>query len=495
MIDYQPNIKVLNQIDKHLRRFSFSSKMEILRVFHHASEVHLPNNEIFKDFLTGHDRRRLNVTAYNHEFAYLSLVSIIKGEWNGYINDMDFNSLKKAIKLYRNYNVPFVHEEDHDLSTDEIVAQFAVRTGLQQFVFQKHPFNSFYRYNFFFNYENEDLNIKELFEKEFVYSYEDYLLFSWTLYVFSYNSKGFNVEELLDLCENVLRFSRDKIIKMINLISISRKEFQELYDNFSSDDFSMRVYDFNPLLSKPLIEEDSNIYFPAPFTIFTAITEGFYQKLCTTFGLNFKRKFGKYAFEDFVEHLLKLHNYDYIKEFEYSFKKNRVKSPDFILFKNDHMIFLELKARTPMISLRTTNMKEYQEEISKSLGASLAQCYKKEAHMKSGYLTHSDFPKNIKRISHIALTLEDFNIVHDEGIEAAIIKQGAQLSDSKYHTMSTNTLESILEEDDRDLFEYCMEREEKGTYNKNFSDADVIRSNPENKRDYALMKKIVNKLP
>lgn len=495
MDNYEPNIQRLNTIDKRLRRYSLDSKLELLRLLYHAASPYLPNDDFLRSILPQSPlRKRVRGRVYNHELAYLSLAAIVKGEWNGQIEDIDFNVLKKIIELYRDYNVPFIHKEDSDLSDSEMFAQFSVRTGLQQFIFQRYPFRSFYRYNYFFNYINSNLNIKDTFINEFGYCYQDYLLFSWVLYVYSSKSSIFNLDELLKNCMETLGFSESKARRIVSTFSIEREDYQDYYKKYSTNDENMRIYDFNPLLVKPILTYDSKSYFPMPFAIFIAVTEGLYQQLCTIKGLQFKTDFGKHAFEDYVEHILKLHKYDYIKEFEYEVNRNKLRSPDFILIKNDHIIFMELKARAPMISLRTANRNKYREELRKSHGAALAQCFKKESHIKKGFLKHPKFPQNISRISHIAITLEEFNIVDRTGIDEAIAMQGAPLSDSQYHTMSTTTLESILEEDDRDVFEYCMDREQAGTTNTHFSDADVKRVKTENNRDENLMRDIIRKI-
>ncbi len=45
MDNYESNINILNEIDKRLRRFNFNSKLELLRVLHHATSVINPNDD------------------------------------------------------------------------------------------------------------------------------------------------------------------------------------------------------------------------------------------------------------------------------------------------------------------------------------------------------------------------------------------------------------------------------------------------------------------
>ncbi|MCW8785835.1 MULTISPECIES: hypothetical protein [Bacillus amyloliquefaciens group] len=495
MDNYESNINILNEIDKRLRRFNFNSKLELLRVLHHATSVINPNDDFLISLLPNNIlRKQIRGNIYNHELAYLSLASIIGKEWGGYTPDISYNDLVKVIKLYREYNIPFKHKDDLNLSDQELLSQFSVRVGLQQFIYQRHPFKSFYRYHYLFNYESPEINVKKIFLELFGYEYEDYLLFSWALYNCSSKYWEIDKDNFIRTLGEIFRISETKVKTLINTFLINREEFIVLYEQFATIDPKMKVYDFNPLLMKPIVTSNgSDLLFPMPFSIFIAVTEGMYQQICTAKGLEFKSAFGKHPYEDYIEHILKLHNYLYIKEFVYRFQKNNLRSPDFMLVKNNHVIFIELKARVPMISLRTTNYTKYKEELKTSLGAALAQCFKKEGHLKSGFINHEKLPKNISRISHIAITLEEFNIADETGLEEAIKENGGVLSDSSYHVMSTGTLESILEEDTRDIFQYCIDREEAGTTNRHLSDGDVKREKLTSTRDQNLMELIVKK--
>lgn len=490
---YDTNIEPLLKIDKRLRRFNLKSKLELLRILYHATDLDIPNDDFLLILLPNNVyRKRLRGKIYKHELAYLTLASIISEEWNGPTSDIQYSDLRNLIILYRKFNIPFKHKDDTNLSDEEIITQFSVRTGLQQFIFQRYAFKGFYRYNYFFNYASSELNIKQKFIESFKYKYEDYLLFTWFLYIYSSQTLEFNKDKLIERAVEILMFPSEKIEGMLNTFMISREGFIEQYKKFASIDANMKVYDFNPIIMKPILNDKVvDALFPMPFSIFIAVTEGLYQQLCTIHGLKFKSAFGKNAFEDYIEHIFKLHNYVYIKEFEYRFQKNNLRSPDIILVKEDHIIFIELKARVPSITLRTTNYKQYNKELEMSFGAALAQCFKKEKHLKSGFIRHEKLPEQISRVSHIALTLEEFNVVDKSGLEEAIRANGGKLTNSFYHIMSAGTLESILEEDCRDLFEYCVDREEKGTTNLHFSDADVIRDKQGSSRDKKLMQEII----
>ncbi|MCY8958182.1 hypothetical protein [Bacillus atrophaeus] len=496
MDSYESNLELLNKIDKRLRRFNLKSKLELLRVLHHSTSLLHPNDDFLKRILPNNIyRKQLRGNLYNHELGYLSLASIVAEEWSGETRNISYNDLRKILMLYRNYNIPFRHEDDADLADHEIITQFSVRAGLQQFIYQRNHFKSFYRYYYLFNYISSKTNIKKTFLEVFGYEYEDYLLFSWVLYIYSSRTWEINKTNLKRTIAEVLHFSDRKIETLLNSFSITREEFIDLYRKFATTDSKMKVYDFNPLLMKPIVtDKDSDFLLPMPFTIFIAVTEGMFQQLCTVKGLSFKSDFGKHAYEDYIEHILKIHNYDYIKEFEYRFQKNNLRSPDLMLVKDDHVIFIELKARVPMISLRTTNYKKYKQELRISLGAALAQCFKKEKHLKSGFITHEKLPDKISKISHIAITLEEFNVADEFGLEEAIKNNGGELSNSRYHVMSTGTLESILEEDPRDIFQYCMDREEAGTTNIHLSEADIIRDKRGDNLDLKLMEEIIKKV-
>ncbi|QHQ79417.1 hypothetical protein [Bacillus subtilis] len=466
MNDARVDIGLLDQIEKKLRRFSLKSKLEFLRKLHHSTYPFLKSKKFFN----------VKGQVWGHEIAYLALVSTKETEWSYKTQEFSFKDFKSILRLYRNYSAPFVHQNDPGLPNEKAIKHFTVRMGLQQFPYQRHPLTGFYRYQFLFNYENDRFSVKRKFKQYFGHEYNEFLIVAIWLYAYSLNTKSHcNSEELSELIISDTNFKKDQIKHILSFFTTNRDDFQKNYLKTKSDDTRMRVYDFNPYLSKPLLDYgDGSFLFPMPFMIFIAVTEGMYHQISSYYGNQFKSLFGKYAFEDYIEHLLDLHSYNFIKEFKFNKGDD---SPDFILIKGDHLILMELKSRVPIMKLRTTDNLNYVEELKKSYGAAVTQCLKKEAFIKQGKLKHDKIPKNIKRYSHIALTLEDNNVVDSGTIEKIANDKGVSQIESFYHTMGASTLELILEQDQRDLFSFCLDREENETTYSHYVDADIKKKN------------------
>jgi hypothetical protein len=94
----------------------------------------------------------------------------------------------------------------------------------------------------------------------------------------------------------------------------------------------------------------------------------------------------------------------------------------------------------------------------------VVQCYKKEIHIKEGYLNHEKLPAEISRFFHLVVTLEEFYFMNSERLRIQVKRyseeEGHPLPDNQtYHTLGTVTLEQIIETDERDIFEFLRDRE------------------------------------
>ncbi len=233
-----------------------------------------------------------------------------------------------------------------------------------------------------------------------------------------------------------------------------------------------------------------------------ASLRSFYHWLCFSLGGQFRNKFGKMVFELYVKSVLEWNETDYniIPEFEYKYLGNTVLSPDFILIKDNELIFIEVKANAPSIKLKSTDFAEYYSQLYKAYGKGIIQCIKKEKHLRDGIMTHSEIPQNVNSIYFLIITLEEFRIpVSDfmrENIENMCLEEGVKLEkDKHFHLMGIQTLESILEEDSRSIFDFLRMREEKGRIYESYAWLDVEHSIPfESTRGVQRWKNMIDEL-
>ncbi|PGU00118.1 hypothetical protein [Bacillus cereus] len=465
MIDVHTDVDVLRGLDRKLRRYTFHSKLEAFRKFSHAADKNLRNPALLESFKPGQPQKYYNQVAervHLHELAYLSLASVVKGEWGAPKIDLttlkDINSL---INTYREYSPPFQHKNDG--KQDEItIRHFLVRGAMQQFLYQKNPILDLYRYHYLFQFKSKELDVPALFHQHFHYSYDDYVTLASLLYVISSQSVApLRKAKITESIENITAFTSEKIHTMLEVLSMPRDLATTMFKNLRSTDERMRIYDYNPMLMKPIIQDEELVYLPIPLYLFSAITEGFYQMLCTK-SKTFRADFGLYAYESYIQHVLEESRLTYIPEFEFTAKKQTWRSSDFMLVKENDVILVEVKANAPSVSLRYTDEGTYKQQLQKAHVKAIESCIKKDSLIRSGELTHTLLPEKINRISYLIVTLEDHYFNDHETVTALLAEKDLHLHDAQYHTMCTATLESIIDSDERDIFEFCHECEDKG---------------------------------
>jgi hypothetical protein len=485
------NNYLLSGIDRKIRRFNFDSKMETLRKLDHLFEYNKVNkNEVLSKnlFVDSRPTKWLKPHAvYPWEIEYLSIMSIINEEWDGFKKDLNkISDFRVLVNKYRNYNPPLLHIRDKEENSEkELFFRdkfdfFFIRTALQQLNLQNHPLKSLYRYNYFFNFENQKFNVKAIFKSVFGFPYKDYVYFSIALYALSWISNdNITVDRLLDQLGDGKLFSNEKIMELLNELSSNRREIKNIYYKMNSEDERMKIYNYNPLRMKPIIKEKEIIYLPMPQLLYKAVTEGFFHWLCDQSSIeNFRIKFGKNTFEQYVNNILTWNSsYKIIPEFKYNVGKNELKSPDFMLIKNNEVILVEVKSTTPSIKLRYTDVEEYSKQLEKAYGKALIQCLKKEKHIKSQSLYHEKLPDKINHVYFLIITLENFHIPPSEFMKKnirEIVNREIKFSEDRdFHALGVEVLEELIEQDNRDIFQFLKQRENNGFTFKKFPSTEI----------------------
>jgi len=170
----------------------------------------------------------------------------------------------------------------------------------------------------------------------------------------------------------------DQTVKLIlNQLAERKFELLELYKKRKNLDCRFRMYDFNPLLSYPIIRpcqdkqfstsDKDFIHAPVPELIGSRISTGIYYQMYNEYSNKFSEYFG-YVFENYVGLVLKncliseqLLSESDIRKF-YPTKKGKV--PDWVLIDGSIAILIECKATR---FSRAAQAIASEEEINKSL--------------------------------------------------------------------------------------------------------------------------------
>lgn len=450
----------LNDFEIKLRRFSLESKLEICRKIAHAIDINVPPMKPLKIFSNLQQKRimeDLTKTSFLFEMEYMALASTINGEWNGSISTLsDYEDFRKIINSYKDYGTA---PKNKPIEGSEWYMYF-LRLGLQQHKTPSLLFENLRIYDYFYTFEDNNFDLKNLFEAEFKYDYKSYVLFVICLFTLSSKvNRPLDLETIINSFSKLKQLNANMIVDMINTLCTTRDDIINLHDKYKSPNIRYRNFDYNPYTKYPILKYNNKLFLPIPQYLFGTITEGFYHQLCEKGGLQFREKFGKNVFEKYIGEILSRYckNLTIIPEFEYGKEKKR--SPDYILVKKKDIIFIEIKAATPAVSLRGNDSEVFKKQLIKGFGNGILQCIKKEYDLNNLLLKHTKFPKRWNNIYYMIIDLEDFHIPPGDLITNTI-KELCEENEVKYIEerkplmLSVQLLISIFEEFDGDVFDF-----------------------------------------
>jgi len=453
-------VSKLNDFEIKLRRFNLESKLEVCRMIAHSIEMNVPPPKPLKIFTNPQQKRILSdlpKTSFIFEMEYMALASTINGEWKGSISTLsDYEDFRKIINLYKDYGTA---PKNEPLEGPEWYMNF-IRLGLQQHKLSSLLYEDLVIYDYFYNFEDNSFNLKFLFEAKFKYDYKSYVLFVISLFTLSSTlDKPLELETILNSFSKLKQLNANMIIDMINILSATRDNIVDLHDQYKIPTRKYRNFDYNPYTKYPILKRSNKLFLPVPQYLFGAITEGFYHQLCEDGNLQFREKFGKIVFEKYIGEILERYCKDLtiISEFEYGKEKKR--SPDYILVKKKDIIFIEIKATTPAVSLRGNDFEVFKKQLIKGFGNGILQCIKKEYDLNNLLMKHTKFPKRWNNIYYMIIDLEDFHIPPGD-LVTNTIKEFCEENEVKYIEerkplmLSVQLLISIFEEFDGDIFDF-----------------------------------------
>ena len=193
-----------------------------------------------------------------------------------------------------------------------------------------------YRLYKIFTFENEKINMRELFEKKFGYSYDKYLFFVALLYseLFLFRKNYNEYSKITDLVGQNQELVKHLIIEHLEFKKTQLNIYDKLNYNF--------YYSPKLINSKPIIKIDEVIWVPLPLSLMNALYVNVYNEF--SYNNNYNREALGKAFEAYCYEIAKksFKNYDVSPEVVYSGNK----SSDVIISNRiDSVCFVECKIK------------------------------------------------------------------------------------------------------------------------------------------------------
>jgi hypothetical protein len=207
-----------------------------------------------------------------------------------------------------------------------------------------------------------DFDFHSSFQREAGVSVVDFITTSFFAYSVSKNSFAINTDLFRKARKNgVVLPAQETVRKVLSLLSADKIKYVSLYERRKSSDRRFRMYDFNPILTYPLVKpcqskqfataDQEHFHAPLPDLIASRISTGIFYDMFNAYSIEGRNVFSEYfgyVFEAYVGKVLNhsiqgdaLYSENAIRSF-YPSKKGKV--PDWILVEDSALILVECKA-------------------------------------------------------------------------------------------------------------------------------------------------------
>ncbi len=258
------------------------------------------------------------------------------------------------VNKIRNYQPPYLKKQ----TNIDFVNAFVMVTGLQQFKVQENIFDRLYRYNYFWTFVNNTINMPEAFSSYFSgLKYTDFR--NLALLIFFYASLDYPTAP-------IIRTLTLKNKNVVDFLKITRKDYQKKQYEKIDDNFENTIFGFNYLRPYPFIEFNGFVFLPLPYLILDAVTESLLTRV-TMDDNSLREKIGKEVAQTYIEKIFNESNvYDEVlPECTYYINKKKIDSPDILIKKDDLFCFIDTKLSTPKLEIRKFNKEAIEDTISR----------------------------------------------------------------------------------------------------------------------------------
>lgn len=385
---------------------------------------------------------------YNHELELIAMLSVVTD------NRANYSIIPTEQKwLYDAVNV--IRGQSYLSPLFDSVGALGAIAGLlfMQSQGQKIYSNLYYRYDFIYNYVNENINMVEVFKSFFGVEFQSFL----DLCFLTATYKEF--DKVNDLNWFYEKLNED-LKKVFNHLSIKRNGFIELHNQISRNHEIYSFFDLNLLLKYPFIEYNGKIYCPWYPYIPYACTENL-MFVITKDDNDLRSLIGKNVIEAYVLNLFEKAKYsNNLKiDSEIIYGKEHHHTSDVILTKNSEVLLIEIKFMNQSLKLRDISEKEIDtfserlakgfSQLTRNINSFIAGEFNERLDIecstaKGLLLTYDSYYFHREQIYKKAIS-----ILESEGIIITLDELK-----SKVLLMSLNNLENILTRIDDDFISY-----------------------------------------
>lgn len=290
-----------------------------------------------------------------YEVETFTLFSIVYDDASAN-KEMNLEAFSRFITGIRNYWSP---KFDLYTSKELLATDLFMLMALQQFAVQGSILLKLFRYNYFFTYINDEIDMSKVFVEKFEVEYKEYAVFAYIL--FEYTSLEFQNRFGREFCVKLVEQAlQNKIVQ--KQLTITKNNYVKELSDFYRGKIEDYFYGIKLQYLYPLIEGENATYIPSPYLVVNAVTESLLNRL--TEGNDALRSLiGKEVIESYLFTIYgKLSSVSW-KSREISYKNGQCLSPDVLVSDSGYFIFFDTKSKTPSLKLRQLDKKLIEKDI------------------------------------------------------------------------------------------------------------------------------------
>lgn len=291
------------------------------------------------------------------ELEIFTAFSVIYND-EGAENKLDFATFEYLILYIRTY---------WDKAWTELEAlgdypeAFMIRSAIQQFPVQGVYLQKLFRYSYFFNFQNSNLDMKGEFYKKFSTDYSTFDLSAFAIFLAFSNNEGVrntSVEREVLLS----KVFQSKIL--MDALCIDQAGYIEEVQKLYNGSLLKMYYGLKAQYWWPLISGKKYIYVPCPFLIINAVTDSMLNRL-TFNNKQLRELIGKELIEQYLYDLYaQINGVNWIsREIEYRGSNGNERTSDVLVAEGSYCTFYDTKEMVPNLKVRELNQNELEKDI------------------------------------------------------------------------------------------------------------------------------------
>lgn len=374
---------------ENLKRYTLDSKMKICQIY--ASRI-MSLSEVSSEYIL-----KQNITPW--ELETFAAFSVIYDNSNA-TAPITVDVFEQIITLIRNYWHPELTLAEKNGTYADVFMMISI---IQQFPTQGLFLQKMFRYDYFFHFKNEKVNMEEEFIKVFGIDYQKFEIFAFILFV----SCSVDAQNKIGRkqCEIAL-MKAFSIPGVLPHLKVTLEKYKELLNSQYKGNVLDYYYGLKIQYLYPFIEGNEYIYIPSPYLVINAVTESMLNRL-TLGKSNLRKKFGKEVVEEYLFSIYKENPaVTWInREFEYKKGKNSILTPDLLVEESNCALLFDTKALAPSLKMRQFDKEEVDVETG-IYADNILQIYQRILDLQDGYYKLNNTFEQ-KDVFGVVVVLED----------------------------------------------------------------------------------------